>query len=529
MGDGAHHSIPWLIWMTGRRALPGGKSGKASTSYRQAAGWLAVLIIFGTGWLLANRYVYQIPSFVAENGILVARFEGDPTDQQQIDFANSLIVNDPNRLEEGEQRVQVLPIRIGFPSIGRANLLDKGHLEARKYGGDAQAAVVLWGKLLAPQETMGRLAINLTFIKNEALYRSLKPEAVGAMDASELNDLDSSLSRLAKSLPQFLEGYRRYHAAESERDFELAKEAFSYAIKAIESNLEENISDRPILEQILASLHFYRGNTFLVLGHIAEASNNFEAAIGLTADVVDGPPRYYEAAINLGWLLRREGKLDKAVAVLEAVDSKCESDRPQKRACAYAWYNLGYALSDQGLHEQASVYFKLAIKRIQNTYPDTGGTGDRLLEAFCHQNLAYSLVLRATTMDVDVSASLLEDAQKASKRGQDVLKHAGLDVPKYFQITIGRIHIERHDWKSAIDVLTNLEVPQDFKASVHALLAGAYHCDGKVEQTQKHLYDLVASGTAGLSNDGFRISITEGMKEVARIKKMCGEASYTGS
>ena len=102
-----------------------------------------------------------------------------------------------------------------------------------------------------------------------------------------------------------------------------------------------------------------------------------------------------------------------------------------------------------------------------------------------------------------------------------MLAAAGLEVPDYFRITQARIHVERREWRPAIDILESVDVPDDLEASVHALLAGAYQCLGDVERAAGHLASLTEAGVAGMQSQGRRISITEGMREVSRIQKMC--------
>ncbi len=525
---GAALFIPWLIWMGGRRALSIGKRGRASLRYRQAAGWLAVLIVFGSGLFFAGRAIYRVPEFPAKSGILVSRLDGDPRDWQQRKLAMSLQWNeDVSSDAEFPKNVAMLPRRIGFSSPFTLTL-SNGHEVAREYGRRTRAAVVLWGRQLGLAETKLRVAVNLTFIESEALFKKFGSKLVGAIEASELNGLDSDLERLAETLPRFLNGYRRYHDAENESDFAWLEVEFLSIIEDLRANPTEDPRDRDAVDELLASLHFYRGNTLLILGRREEAVSEYEAAVSQTAEVVGGVeyPRYIEAASNLGWLLKEKGDLDETVAILTSVDRKCEGGDRRQRACAYAWYNLGDALSDQGQHERASGNFKRAIERIQE---NAQNTADRRLNAYSHQYLAFSLVRRAAASGVSGRVSLLEKAHEAWMGGVDALKRAGLKVPAYFQITLGRIHLERRKWELAIEVLTNSDAPPDREAIVHALLAGAYSCVKDVDQAQKHLSALVGSGVMGSSSDGFRITVQEGMTEIRRIKMMCAEVSQTGS
>ena len=512
---GAAFAIPWLIWMAVRRVLPTGNRGRATQSYRQAASWLAVLLIFGAGLLSYGKNIYEKREFVDKNGgILVSRLEGDPSDYYQNELAENLIYSSKSGLPSN---VDVLPRRIGFSSLFVPNKLDSGHTEANGYGQETRAAVVLWGKLLKPKEAM-RLEINLTFIENETLFKRMGTKVVGMMNGSELNGLDSNLGHLTEILPRFLNSYSHYYAAKNDGGFEPLEEEFLQIIKDLKKGSVKDSSAHQVLKKaILPSIHFYRGNILLALGRRKEAISEYTEAVGLTAD--KGNQRYIEAASNLGWLLRLEGELDEAVKLLTGVDLHCKNGK--QRACAYAWYNLGYALSDQGKHvKEASSNFRRAIERIR-IHRSRQDNEDQRLEAYSYQNLAYSQVRHAAKSDANDKAQLLEEAQKNWELGKKTLTLAGLEVPEYFKITQGRIHIEQREWQKAIDLLTNLKVPQDRQASVNALLAGAYSCVENTDQAAKYLEALLDSGVSGSTSSGFQISKSEGMKEVGRIQKMC--------
>ena len=437
---------------------------------------MSVLIIFSTGWAFTLNDTYALPEFKTDSGILVSRISGDPNNQNQIKLVNTMT----NSEIMPPDHVMKLPVRIGFP-YGQTSINDQGHSQAREYGDATQAAVVLWGKQLEPIKAATQVTLNLTFIKNDALFKSQQSEVIGALSATELSDLNSSLDRLSEMLPRFLEGYRRYHKAQTEREFEQARKSFSNAIKAVDLNFNKETGNHATFEKIQASLHFYLGNTLQALGYNGEAINEYKKAVNKTLDKY-GSPLYIEAASNLGWLLRVEDKIIEATEILSAIDSTCERADRKKWACAYVWYNLGHALSDQKQYQQASVFFNLAINRIREK--SDRDKGDIRLEAYSHQNLAYSLVRHATTLETNKKPSFVDDAQKAWEKGQTALDKAEFEIPEYFQITLGRIHIERHHWNQAIEVLTSLVLEQkwEMKATVNSLLAGAYSCISDVSK-----------------------------------------------
>lgn len=516
--------MPWLLWMAGRRLAVTTRRGRANLRYRRAAAWGCVLLAFGVGWNWARGRVYGLHTFTEASGILVARLAGDPDDRMQRELVKRFRQDERVLPDGGVETVAGLPRRVGFSVVRAGTSGDDGHDEARTYGGESRAAVVVWGGLQQAPERAQRLAVNLTFIESKALYKTFGAEVVGTLDRRDLNGLDGDVGRLADTLPRLLNGYRRYHTARTELDFTVADQEFRTAIDALEGDASPDARDRRALDEILASLHFYRGNTLLILGRADEAVRAYAAAVDQTAQDDNGvrTPRYVEAASNQGWLLKRQGRLEDALAVLTAVAFACERSPRPERACAYAWYNLGSALSDRGQHARSEALFRRALDRIQADTPDAE---DRRLEAHAYQNRAYALVRQAERADVRTKATLLQDAEATWTRGVDALSRAGLAVPDYLRLTLGRILIERREWNKAIDALLPLQVPPDRSAILHALLAGAYSClAGAHEHVETHLKALLRAAAAPPAGDGFRITIQEGLQMVARIKGMCTES-----
>lgn len=517
---GALVFLPWPAWMAARRVLSTGSRGRASWSRRQPLGWLVVLIVFAAGWSLARGYVYALPE--VDGGILVSRIDGDRGDMVQRELAERLVPDvqvAASQDSAAPREVALLPARVGFSSrFELTPRLDDGHAEARSFGRRAGAAVVLWGKLQSTAQAVRRLAINLTFIDSEALFRTTKARVVGAIDGGDLSGLEGDLDRLARTLPEFLQAYGRYHGAEDERDLEQARLRLTRAIAMLERRSKEQQGESRALDELLASLHFYRGNAHQALGDSEAAASDYETAIDRTAEELGGViyPRYVEASNNRGWLAKKNGATREAISVLTAVDSLCEDD-PAKRACAYVWYNLGDAFGDLEQHEKATRYLELARQRIQAT---SSGVEDRRLEAYCHQNLAYSLVRRAATAPEGTHRSMLEAAEESWNLGVETLRNADLEVPPYFGITQGRIHVERREWDRAIAVLSELDVPDTMQKSLHALLAGAYFCAGDTERSHQHVSSLVRS----LPGAGSGAPDSDGLGEVGRISKLCGTA-----
>lgn len=511
---GAAFVIPWLVWMTCRRALSIGNRGRTSLSYRQATSWLAVLIVFGGGLYFAGMNMYRLQKFETDGGILISRLAGDPKNQLQSELVMKL---SGKQRGDGESKVAVLPRRIGFDLAG--NPYD-GQQRARRYGANTRAAVVLWGKL--KDEAEGMLAVNLAFIKKEGLFVGQRgSQVIGVMETRQLKGIQSNLDLLAETLPRFLGGYRLYRVAQSDREFEAAEGAFSDAIKDLETDTEDSSEDRQALDEILASLHFFRANALLSLDRKSDAVVEYTAAVNQTAS--GERPKYIAAASNLGWLLADQGKLEEAIDILEAIDHECTLTPGVSGPCAYVAYNHGDVLSDQVLHEEASAQFRLAIERIQDQMSAPESDYQRL-EAHSYQYLAYSLVRQAAALDTGDKAPFLEEAQEAWEHGVLSFVQAGLDAPEYFRITLGRIHIERNEWNDAIRVLTSIDAPRDRLPCVHALLAGAYACTGNVDELAEHLSALLLFESQLQSSEDFCPPKNESINEVNRIKLMCVEA-----
>ncbi len=521
--------IPWLIWMSGRRVLATGSRGRASLSYRQAGSWLAVLIVFGSGLLLAGRFIYGVPELPAESGILVARLKGDPSDSYQMDLVGRFPGPTDDIVRSGGlHNVAPLPRRISFSPFNRS---DNGHKKAYNLGTSARAAVVLWGSVLPPQGAeSARLEVSLTFIRSEGFYKVSGSELVGAMESSDLNDLNGDLALLADTLPDFLNSYSTYHSATSEDALVQLADDFSGIIEYLENRSTEDDRDRDALNEILASVHFYRGNTLLALDRKQEAVSAYEAAVDQAAKterVVGGG--YIEAANNLGWLLKAKGDASRAYEILTAANGTCSrEDVGQHRACAYVSYNLGNLQSDQDLYVDAEANFSRAIVLIQ-PFDDPPDTTDLRFYASSHQYLAYSLLRQAATTDARHAATLLKKAEEGMNRGMDALEKAALDVPEYHHVTLARIYIEGGKWNEAIELLTEIDVltspdaPEKRRANVHTLLGGAYWCVGDIEEALQHMRALEASGDADQPDDDYRDMNTEALVEVARIQAMCPE------
>ena len=510
---GAALVMPWLLWMGGRRTLAIGKRGRATVSYRQAASWMTVLMVFGGAWTLALRAIYP-PTELAEGGILVSRLADDPSDQLQKALVGILRRSEPAP-QEGDppEAVAALPSRIGFASLTGDH--DGGHARARHIGSQSHAAVVLWGRVLAPLTDSERLALNLTFIDSEALYRTRESRVVGAIDAGEVSDLDGDLDLLATTLPRLLDGYRDYRAARNERELGLVDREFSDAIETLEVQTPEAPEDRRALKEILASLHFFRGNTRHALGRRDEAIAEYQAAVRLTGGVE--APLYVEAASNLGWLLSLERRLDEAIEVLTNADPECDRRR-RHRACAYAWYNLGDAHSKRSEYVKASEYFQLAMERLNDPRDDE----ERLLSGYAQQYLAYTLVRRAAATSEADPTELLGRADAEWRAGVNTLEHSGLNVPSYFRITLARIHIEQQDWGPAIEILKGLDVPLEHQGNLHGLLAGAYSCLVDLNGAETHLNALFDAAMPSAIR-------SEGLTELKRIKKACQGGSQAAA
>ena len=510
---GAAFILPWLVWMSSRRALAIGSRGRSSLSYKQSISWLAVLIVFGSGLYFAGLDMYRIQAFETDGGILISRLAGDPTNQLQSELVLKLKGSERS---DGESKVAALPRRIGFDLAG--NPYD-GLQKARLFGTDAEAAVVLWGKL--KNQTKGLLAVNLAFIKREGLFIGHRGSQVaGVMETRQLKDIQSNLDLLADTLPRFLGGYRLYRVAQSDREFVATEIAFSDAIKNLEIAPGDSSEDRQALDEILASLHFFRANALLFLERKDDAVVEYTAAVNQTA--VGGRPKYIAAASNLGWLLADLGKTEEAVDILEAIEHECILNPDVSGQCAYVAYNRGDILSDRGLHQQASARFRLAIKRIhdQTSAPESDY---QRLEAHSYQYLAYSLVRQAAALGISEKTPFLEEAEEAWEHGVRAFKQAGLDAPEFFRITLGRIHIERREWDKAISVLTSIDAPPDRLSCVHALLAGAYACTGNADQLEKHLTSLLLFKGELQASEDYCPPKNESMDEVNRIKRLCAE------
>lgn len=511
---GAAFVIPWLVWMAFRRALSIGNRGRTSLSYRQASSWLVVLTVFGSGLYYAGLNMYRLQEFKTDGGILISRLAGDPNNQLQ----SALVMELSGKERSGdESKVAALQRRIGFDFAG--NPYD-GQQRARRYGTETGAAVVLWGKLM--DEAEGLLAVNLAFIRREGLFVGQRGSRVtGVMETRQLKGIQSNLELLAKTLPRFLSGYRLYRVAQNEGDLEVAEGAFSDAIKDLGVDRADNSEQRQALDEILASLHFFRANTLLYLGRKNDAVVEYTAAVNQTAD--GERPKYIAAANNLGWLLADLGKIEEALDILKAIDHECTLNLDLSGPCAYVAYNRGDVLSDQGLHEGASVQFRLAIERIhdQKSAPESDY---QRLEAHSYQYLAYSLVRQAAALGTGEKPPFLEEAQEAWGNGMNSFKQADLDAPEFFRITLGRIHIERREWNEAISVLTSIDASPDRLSCVHALLAGAYACTANADQLEKHLTALLLFENQLQASEDYCPPKNESMDEVNRIKRLCAEA-----
>ena len=515
--------MPWLLWMAARRLFATSRTGRASLRYRHAAAWIAALVAFGGGWATAYYRLYQLHIFSDASGILVSRLSGDPADRVQRELINRFRQDDRVVPEGAVETVAGLPRRVGFWWPGSGVSLEQGHTDARRFGSDGHAAVVVWGQLKDSSDAASRLAVNMTFIESKALFNTYGADVIGTLDRRELTGLDGDLGRLADTLPRLMNGYRLYHTARSEADFAVAEREFRSAIGVLEGHDPRDLSDQRALDEILASLHFYRANTLLVMGSADEAERAYQAAIDQTARDENGAqtPRYVEAASNLGWLLKRQGKLEQAIETLQAVAFTCDRDRLPERACAYVWYNLGGAYSDRDQHRQAAELFARAIDRVHKGSPDAE---DRRLEAYAYQSRAYSLVRQAESAEAGAKVALLQDAEDTWKRGVDAISRAGLELPDYFRMVPGRVLIERRQWRQALDVLSTLKVPAERSGSLHALLAGAYSCTPNAQSNvETHLKGLVSTAISGSAAEGHRITIQEGMRMVSRIKRMCSE------
>jgi tetratricopeptide (TPR) repeat protein len=420
--------------------------------------------------MYAAFHVYEVPSFPEDSvGIFVARFGGDPHDRYQRLFEKSLgDVISEKRLGERHQLVKALPRRIHSAA------------EARRLGADAGAAAVLWGNLFDDAfASEPALEAKVTFAAaagffDEAGDAPIKGAEALSSGARNLS-ISGELGTLQSVLPLLLAGYRVYHSAADTIGYLRASTYFDSTLARMES-IQTRDASSPI-KAVLATVHFYLGNTHYVLGDVERAEDSYRKAIELSQGTEGGiRPEYVEPLSNLGHLLSDQKRYEDAVAVLARADVQCSVDTTTP-VCAYAFYNHGSALLELADYRDALARFRRAAERIESAGArGDADTAEYRLAAYARQNTAYSAVkLAGETGD----SELLDRAQREWEMGAKLMEErVGEQVPDRFRITLARIHIQRREWDQARDLLSRLQRAGLAEPTLFALLAGVNWCMG---------------------------------------------------
>ena len=88
----------------------------------------------------------------------------------------------------------------------------------------------------------------------------------------------------------------------------------------------------------------------------AHRAGDRETAATLYRQILDESPDTAPALSNLGSILRQDGQLDEAIALLQRAVALPDTNE-------HAAYNLGNALRSAGRHEESVAAFRLAVTR----------------------------------------------------------------------------------------------------------------------------------------------------------------------
>ena len=208
---------------------------------------------------------------------------------------------------------------------------------------------------------------------------------------------------------------------------------------------------------------FWQGECYFEMNQLNEAEKAFRQALTLNPDNETVVDVHY----NLGWLYTAMGRLQEAVAELEAVLKE-----PREVTERY----------------QASARYKLASLLLVQKNPQR-----------CLETLAP--ILKGSSLEFE--ASLLAGQAAISMSNWDLalgnLNHARSSPVAEINLEagrlLGRVHLELKDFKTAETILKDLiqrEVPLDFRIDVQLQLADIYFGMGDVYHSQDIYVQLLA-------------------------------------
>lgn len=495
--------FPVFVWWFGRRALrfPAATTGKSVGGYVATRG-LAVLALAGV-WALLAGFGFSVPVFPEDGGILVARFDRDPADEFQARLTRAL----RNEGAEIDLAVEALPLWLDPDS-------EDG---ARKYGSRSGASVVLWGSASAPAQDVISSAVHVLFLNRPGLFqRAQGPtrtvEGTGRLLGPEGLALSFDLAVLERVLPRLLAGYQLYVEAPTSPSI---APFFDQALSEFE-DFDPDDSRSTALEDVLATLHFLRGNVRFLAGQSDSAEVDYLESIEHSSATV-GPerPLYIEPLNNLALIHFQRRQFDSALSYLRRSDGTCRTDNPPS-ACAHVAYHEGVAFLELEDHEKADV-------ALENAIAISAGTSfepDHRLTAYAYHNRAFSAVRQAAkSIDHDRSPELLARADREEALAVRAMANAGLVPPITWQITVARVAIERGQWQGALDALRRVMQEMPDESDPYALAAAVMKClnDGDAAESGAEAANLLSTYTALVSS----IPNPPGFSEYSRITAMC--------
>lgn len=442
---GASLLIPMFAWWFGRRAL----RFPASTTGKSVAGYVGIRAIFlfvlGAVWAVLAWNQYRTPEMADRGGILVSRFEGDPSDGFQQQLLGLL----------REEASTYAPVGVKMDVAALPRRIDN-EAAARRFGEESGAAAVLWGVV---DQTTGPesipAVIHVLFIDRPGVYQGGQGVGRSAMGSGRLLgpsrlQLTSDLSIFQNQLPGLLAGYHLYHTASDSTRLEFTEQVLT---KSIDDAEGRPASDA--LNDTRAMLHFLRGNVRFQKGLMDAAQDDYEAALSHASLILGDleSPLYIEPINNLALIDLVRNKVDSAITRLKSSNPVCIGGAGSV-ACPYIGYHKGIASMKLKKYAQADSFFENVVGGALNP---PGVTADDRLIADSHQSLSASAVRQAALADDHEKAEvLLQKAEQEAAKGIAALERAGVDRPVLWAVTVARVAIERGRMREALETLRSV-------------------------------------------------------------------------
>lgn len=470
-----------------------------------------MLLAVSSGWVFAATRLYRIPAVRNDRlGVYVARMVNDPNNERQAMLVDSL---SQRIVDEAIDRVIVLPIprRIRFDPRDPA----RGDARARELGRSGGAVLVLWGSVSHGHDGTAELVGRLTPVDVAGVFE--RPGLV-ARDAPTLAedlatiDVHNELSTVQRVLPSFIAGYALYH----DREYPRVLEYMKWVVNHLEHDSTASPDDkRRLSEAILASAHFYLGNTYVMIESPDTAKQHYTAAITHSLHPHEkARPQFLPPLNNLGMLLLTEGDVDGAIRQFAQADVECRTDTTN-RFCAYVWYNLGNAFTDADRFADAHSRYVAAAQRIAGNGAAPRDTAAARLLGYVRRGMAYSDVrLAETTEHRAEREALYRKAGSELAAGEEAIRGVGDGVPPAFHITRARVYVGLGEWEAAAAQLDSAADSLPTHPDIALLTAVVQSCTGHMIQSAQSLDRYRA--LAGLA-------YPKGMLELRDLIRACRE------